>query len=108
MSLSKIFILLFSTSLLLLSACSKRAQCPAYMQQEGTLSIQDTEAMSPDEVREQSQKLLDTQERYIQVKRDKKTGLVKSKKKTKKGKNNTKKHKGFEQDPRLMKGIKNK
>ncbi len=88
------------------SACSKRSQCPAYMEfQGGTISVQDNDK-SPEALRKQSQKLLDSQDTYIVVKRDKRTGLVKSKKRVKKGKNNTKKHKGFEVDPRTMKGVK--
>jgi preprotein translocase subunit SecF len=101
---------IFSISLLilvLLASCSKRSQCPAYMEfQGGTISVQDKGAQSPDDVRKQSQKLLDSQDSYIMVKRDKRTGLVKSKKRVKKGKNNTNKHKGFEVDPRTMKGVK--
>lgn len=100
------FIFVIST-LICFSACSKRAQCPTYLDKSGgTLSVQDTGDMSPDEIREQSQKLLDSQDFYIVVKRDKKTGLVKSKKKVKKGKNYTKKHKGFKSDPRSMQGVK--
>ena len=92
---------------LALSACSKRSQCPAYMDMsKGTLSVQDTRTMSPGEIQAQSKKLLDAQDSYIVVKRDPKTGLVKSKKRVKAGKNNTKMHKGFKQDPRLMQGVK--
>jgi hypothetical protein len=92
---------------LALGACSKRAQCPAYMDMsKGTLSVQETKTMSPGEIHEQSKKLLDSQDSYIAVKRDPKTGLVKSKKRVKMGKNNTKMHKGFKSDPRLMQGVK--
>lgn len=92
---------------LLLSSCSRKAQCPAYMEfSGGTISVQDKGAQTPDEIRKQSQKLLDAQDSYIVVKRDKRTGLVKNKKRVKKGKNNTNKHKGFEVDPRTMKGVK--
>lgn len=91
----------------MLSSCSQRSQCPAYLNMsQGTLSLQDEGAQTASEIRKQSQKLLDTQDFYIVVKRDKKTGLVKTKKKVKKGKNNTKKHKGFKSDPRTLKGIK--
>ena len=88
------------------SSCSKRSQCPAYMEfGGGTLSLQDEGAMTPQEIQKQSQKLLDTQDSYIVVKRDKKSGLVKGKKRIKAGKS-TKKHKGFNNDPRTMKGVK--
>lgn len=101
------FLLLIGILYLSLSACSKRSQCPAYMNfQGGTLSVQDTEGATPDQVRKQSQKLLESQDFYIVVKRDKKTGLVQSKKKVKKGKNNTRTHKGFQYDPRTMQGVK--
>ncbi len=109
LSLKKIFFLISLTSLSLLafSSCSRKAQCPAYMEfSGGTISVQDKGAQTPDQIRKQSQKLLDSQDSYIVVKRDKKTGLVKSKKRVKKGKNNTNKHKGFEVDPRTMKGVK--
>lgn len=93
---------------LALGACSKRAQCPAYLElgQGGTISVQDTKKLSPGEIHEQSKKLLDTQDSYIVVKRDPKTGLVKSKKRVKAGKNNTKMHKGYKHDPRTMEGVK--
>lgn len=95
------------SSLLIFSACNKRAQCPAYMEpQQGTISVQDAESMSPDEIRAQSQKLLNTQDSYIAVKRDKKTGLIKGKVKVKRGQNYTKRHKGFKTDPRTMQGVK--
>ncbi len=91
-----------------LGACSKRAQCPAYLElgQGGTISVQDTKTLSPGEIHEQSKKLLDTQDSYIVVKRDKRTGLVKSKKRVKQGRNNTKMHKGYKHDPRTMEGVK--
>jgi hypothetical protein len=93
--------------LLIFSACNKRAQCPAYMEpQQGTISVQDAESMSPDEIRAQSQKLLNTQDSYIAVKRDKKTGLVKGKVRVKRGQNYTKRHKGFKTDPRTLQGVK--
>ncbi len=101
------YLLLLSIALISFSSCSKRAQCPAYMDaSQGTLSLQDTESMTPQEVQKQSQKLLNSQDYYIQVKRSKRTGLVKKRKKVKKGKNITKKHKGFKTDPRTLKGIK--
>ena len=90
-----------------LTACSKRAQCPAYMPpSQGTISAQDAKGMTPEEIQKQSKKLLDTQDSYSVVVRDKKTGLVKSKKLIKKGKNNTRTHKGMKIDPRSMQGIK--
>ena len=73
---------------------------------KGTISVQDTRTMSPGEIQEQSKKLLDTQDSYIAVVRDPKTGLVKSKKRVKKGKNNTKTHKGLRTDPRSLQGVK--
>lgn len=101
----QIFIFLFLGSLLF-SSCSKRAQCPAYMNMGGgTISVQDKD-QSPEDIRKQSIKLLETQNSYIRVKRNKKTGLVKNSKRTKKGKNNTRTHKGFKYDPRTLKGIK--
>jgi|GEM_PF-3318236 len=90
-----------------LSACSKRAQCPAYMDMsKGTISVQDTKKLSPGEIQAQSKKLLDSQDSYIAVVRDSKTGLIKSKKRVKKGKNNTNNHKGLRNDPRSLQGIK--
>lgn len=98
---------LFLLATIALGACSKRAQCPAYMDMsKGTISVQDTKSMSPGEIQEQSKKLLDAQDSYIVVKRDPKTGLVKSKKRVKAGKNNTKMHKGLKNDPRTLQGIK--
>lgn len=92
---------------LLNAACSKKAQCPAYMDpSQATLSIQDKDKMTPGEIHEQSKKLLNSQDSYIVVERDKKTGLVKSKKRVKKGKNNATTHKGFANDPRTLKGVK--
>lgn len=92
-------------TIFIFSACSKRAQCPAYMKMsEGTISVQ--EGATPEEIQEQSRKLLETQGSYIAVERDKKTGLVKSKKRVKKGKNNAMTHKGFANDPRTLKGVK--
>lgn len=109
-SIKKPFRLLLGVSIIIIigfSSCSQRAQCPAYLNMnQGTLSLQDEGSQTASEIRKQSQKLLDTQDFYIVVKRDKKTGLVKTKKKVKKGKNNTKKHKGFKNDPRTLKGIK--
>jgi thiamine phosphate synthase YjbQ (UPF0047 family) len=89
------------------ASCSKKGQCPAYMDHtQATLSIQDKDKMTPGEIHEQSKKLLDSQGSYIVVERDKKTGLVKSKKRVKKGKNNATTHKGFSNDPRTLKGVK--
>ncbi len=100
---NQLIILLFAT--FTLGACSKRAQCPAYMElAKGTISVQDTKKLSPGEIQEQSKKLLDNQS-YVGVIRDPKTGLVKSKKRVKAGKNNANSHKGFKNDPRSLKGI---
>lgn len=99
--------IILATLLFTSISCSKRAQCPSYMEMTGgTLSLQDEGALSPEEIRSQSQKLLDTQNSYISVKRDKKTGLVKKSMKTKKGQNYTKTHKNFKNDPRTLQGIK--
>lgn len=106
---SKLSLILLFIALITISSCSQKAQCPAYREPtQGTMSLQDTKDMSPDEVRKQSIELLDTQDSYIVVKRSKKTGLVKSKKrkKIKKGKNITRTHKGFKYDPRTMQGVK--
>jgi hypothetical protein len=93
--------------LVVFSACSKRGQCPAYMDfNQGTISVQDKGKSTPDDIRAQSQKLLNTQDSYIQVVRDKKTGLVKSKRRVKKGKNNAYTDKGFKVDPRSLQGVK--
>ncbi len=95
--------------LLLLSlifSCSQKAQCPAYMDpSQGTISVQDEGDLTAQEIREQSVNLLESQDYYIRVKRDKKTGLVKNRKKVKKGKNKTVKHKGFKKDPRTLQGV---
>jgi hypothetical protein len=102
----KSLLTLFMLAMLTLGACSKRAQCPAYMDMsKGTISVQDTKKLSPGEIQEQSKKLLDTQDSYVAVIRDPKTGLVKSKKRVKRGKNNTNMHKGFKNDPRTLKGV---
>jgi hypothetical protein len=46
-------------SLFFATACSKRSQCPAYMEMsKGTLSLQDGGADDPDAIRKQSQDLL--------------------------------------------------
>ncbi|MDX2305912.1 MAG: hypothetical protein NW226_24095 [Microscillaceae bacterium] len=107
MCTKNIFGLLFGILFLgILSSCSERAQCPAYINMnQGTLSVQDKDK-TPEEIRKQSQKLLETQDYYIKVKRSKKTGLVKNSKKVKKGKNNTNRHTGFSNDPRTLKGVK--
>lgn len=88
------------------TSCSQRAQCPAYLDMnQGTLSVQDKDR-TPQEIAKQSKKLIETQDYYIRVKRSKKTGLVKNSKRAKKGKNITKRHKGFSNDPRTLKGVK--
>jgi hypothetical protein len=90
------------------ASCQKRALCPAYMDRSrGTISKQDTETLSPQEARDQSLKLLDAQDSYIQVKRDKTTGLVIGKRRVKKGKNNTLTDRNFSQDSRTgVTGVK--
>lgn len=102
---NKIFYLFF---LLILTnfACQKRALCPAYVDRhKGTVSKQDAQSMSAEELRGQSLKLLDAQDTYIQVKRDKTTGLIKGKRRVKKNKNNALTDKGYGQDPRVGLGM---
>jgi hypothetical protein len=101
-SYSTILFLIFS-----LFACQKKALCPAYLEpQKGTISKQDTQTMEPDEIRKQSKQLLDSQDSYIQVKRDKKTGLITGKRRVKKNKNNALTDKNFSKESRFTKGLK--
>ncbi|MCS6822295.1 MAG: hypothetical protein NZ551_10545 [Microscillaceae bacterium] len=99
--------LFFGIAFLQIQSCTApRAQCPAYARMgEGTISVQEEANKTPEEIQKESKRLLESQDFYISVVRDKKTGLVKSKKKIKKGKNNTNTHKGFQYDPRTLKGV---
>ncbi len=97
---------IFFVGILLTTSCQKRALCPAYVDRhKGTVSKQDAQSMSAEELRGQSLKLLDAQDTYIQVKRDKTTGLIKGKRRVKKNKNNNLTDRGFGQDPRVGMGM---
>lgn len=90
-------------------SCSQRAQCPAYERSTGgTVRVFEKGGKTPGELRKQSLKILDKQQAYIRVKRDKRTGLVKKTKRLKrrKGKKNkTRTHRGFKKDPRSNRGL---
>lgn len=100
----------FITLLGILSfSCSQRAQCPAYARTTGgTIKVFDKGGKTPAELRKQSLKILDKQQAYIRVKRDKRTGLVKKSRRVKrrKGKRNkTRTHRGFKKDPRSSRSL---
>ncbi|HAS41716.1 MAG TPA: hypothetical protein DCS93_14655 [Microscillaceae bacterium] len=100
----------FITLLGILSfSCSQRAQCPAYERSTGgTIRVFESGGKTPAELRKQSLKILDKQQAYIRVKRDKKTGLVKKTtrlKRRKRKKNKTKTHRGFKKESRTSRGL---